>query len=577
MQEIKLSKSFTYSIGPVVKVDRKDFREESIYFAMVARFYDGEPSNNRYCRADDNSGNRANNDHPWRGDFKGLIEKLDYIKALGFTAVWITPVVQNRSDYDFHGYHAWDFNKIDARLETPGATYQDLINEMHKRGMKIVQDIVLNHTGPTGAAGPADISTNTNFSTDEYHKFYLKNWEDYTCQSGSIHSDCPDLDTENANVQEKLRNYYYKYIDMGVDAFRIDTVKHMSRYVFNKAFIPQFQERGGEKFYMFGEVCTRVNEIWNKGVAPLSTPFYTWKESEDYGIPNADAAKKSYDNAGNPDKQPTSNNHLLIGNDYRKLDYSMKSDLNVIDFPMHWNFGTAGGAFGIATQNNNDKYYADATWNVVYVDSHDYGPNTDNRYGGGSAAWAENLNLMYTFRGIPCVYYGTEVEFKAGARADIGTTGPLSTTGRAYFGDYIEGSVSGVKDFGVWENATGAMKETLNHSVAKHIQTLSQIRNAVPALRKGQYSLEGVNGHMAYKKRYTNKDAGIDSYCLVTISGTATFKNILAGTYTDLVTGSVIKVPEGGTLTATCSGQGNMRVYVLNGSGKVGNGSNFLK
>ena len=123
-----------------------DFREESIYFLMTARFYDGDSSNNRWCRADDASGNRENNDHPWRGDFKGLIEKLDYIKALGFSAIWITPVVQNRSDFDFHGYHAWNMNKVDARLESSGASYQDLIDACHAKGIKVIQDIVLNHS-----------------------------------------------------------------------------------------------------------------------------------------------------------------------------------------------------------------------------------------------------------------------------------------------------------------------------------------------------------------------------------------------------------------------------------------------
>ncbi|MDE6287800.1 MAG: hypothetical protein K2M00_03315, partial [Muribaculaceae bacterium] len=81
---------------------RTDFRDETIYFAMTTRFYDGDPSNNTYCW----DGIKNVNAPEWRGDFKGLIEKLDYIKALGFTAVWITPVVENASGLDYHGYHA---------------------------------------------------------------------------------------------------------------------------------------------------------------------------------------------------------------------------------------------------------------------------------------------------------------------------------------------------------------------------------------------------------------------------------------------------------------------------------------
>ena len=97
---------------------RTDFRDETIDFAMTTRFYDGDTGNNTYCWDGNHAGNVANQDPEWRGDFKGLIEKLDYIKALGFTAIWITPVVQNASGYDYHGYHAMDMSHVDKRLES---------------------------------------------------------------------------------------------------------------------------------------------------------------------------------------------------------------------------------------------------------------------------------------------------------------------------------------------------------------------------------------------------------------------------------------------------------------------------
>lgn len=126
---------------------RTDFRDETIYFLLPTRFYDGDPSNNTQCwdNRDKNAGDPA-----WRGDFKGLIEKLDYIKALGFTAIWITPVVQNASGYDYHGYHAMDFSRVDHRYESDNVTLQTLIDAVHQRGMKIIIDIVLNHTGNFG-------------------------------------------------------------------------------------------------------------------------------------------------------------------------------------------------------------------------------------------------------------------------------------------------------------------------------------------------------------------------------------------------------------------------------------------
>lgn len=655
--EGKSSESVSIEVTVKDKVSN-DFREESIYFLMTARFYDGDPSNNRWCRSDDSSGNKANGDYPWRGDFKGLIEKLDYIKALGFSAIWITPPVLNRSDFDFHGYHAWNMNKIDPRLESAGATYQDLINECHKRGMKVIQDIVLNHSSRYGLedlfvpkyygsksitwdngkgigaeyyddfnpnftyngldaepnsgktfyngdlwqeAKPTNLWWNPDlsdwgvlnqqynyylcqwptlklFDPNYFHQKWLDNWEDETCQSGTIHDDCIDLNTENAAVQKYLIDAYTKYIEMGVDAFRVDTVKHVSRLMFNRHFIPAFKEAGGENFYMFGEVCTRVNEVWNHGVPPLSTPFYTWKERKTYSADDSSAVHEAYEyeNGQGVNNQPVSDNHALNGNEYHTPDYSQKSGLDVIDFPMHWNFSNAKSAYN---QRGNDKYYNDATWNVVYVDSHDYGPNMDNRYGGGTDAWAENMTYMWTFRGIPCLYYGSEIEFKAGDPCDKGPSAPLESTGRAYYGDHIEGSVT-TTDFGEWSNATGEMKTTLESPLSKHLSHLNKIRRAIPALQKGQYSNEGCNGNMAFKRRFT--DDSTDSFVLVTVSGSATFTGLPEGTYIDVVTGDEKIIEKGGTIEANCSGKANARIYVLTTTktkapGKISGSSPYLK
>ena len=139
--------------------DRTDFRDESIYFVMTTRFYDGDGTNNTQCW----DGQAYNQGDPaWRGDFKGLIEKLDYIKALGFTAIWITPVVENASGYDYHGYHASNMSKVDKRYESEDVSFQTLIDEAHNRGMKVILDIVLNHTG--------------NFGEENLCKLFTRDW-----------------------------------------------------------------------------------------------------------------------------------------------------------------------------------------------------------------------------------------------------------------------------------------------------------------------------------------------------------------------------------------------------------------
>ena len=604
----------------VIPSDRTDFREETIYFVMTTRFYDGYLDNNVHCW-DDKQAKNPDDDPAWRGDFQGLIDKLDYIKALGFSAIWITPVVENASGYDYHGYHAINFKKVDPRYESPKATYQDLINAVHEKGMKIIQDIVVNHSGNFGEENifplfkktdtnlddvdkcmvkddpngllPSDYDSlqpsvqygkridamkNDNTDTENiYHHEKSLQWESFLEQTGQIAGDCVDLNTENPVVAKYLRDAYLGYINMGVDGFRVDTVKHISRLTWNKEFLPQFMEAGGDNFYIFGEVCTRDRSVWNRNIPALSAPFFTWKERKEYAWGDTDTNMASIKQAYNDNQQcndePTSDNAFLNGNEYHKPDRTKFSGMNVIDFPMHWNFKNASDAFNVA--KDGDKYYNDATWNVTYVDSHDYAPDQapeNQRFNADEDTWAENLNLMFTFRGIPCLYYGSEIQFQKGMPIDVGPNAPLSQTGRAYYGDYIEGDITAT-DFGEY-TASGKVAETLNHPLAQHVIRLNKIRRAIPALQKGQYSTEGVSGSgMAFKRGY--KDGNVNSFVCVSITGGATFTGVPAGKYVDAITGDTIN--SDGTLTIPETGKGNMRVYVLNGSGQIGESGKYLK
>ena len=604
-----------------------DFREETIYFVMTSRFYDGDPSNNVHCWDDEKAGN-PDSDPAWRGDFKGLIEKLDYIKALGFSAIWITPVVENASGYDYHGYHAIDHSKVDSRYESDDVTYQDLIDACHEKGLKIIQDVVFNHTGNFGEANllplfekQGDLSTaecmvnisdgklpddydeltpaeqyqarlaamkeDTSDVAQIYHHEKSLGWEEYSVQTGQIAGDCVDLNTENLNVSNYLVDCYSNYLKMGVDAFRVDTVKHISRLTLNNNFIPQLyaaaEEAGNDDFFMFGEIASRYRQVWNNGIPNVSTPFYTWIDNKSYPWSTLSERMNStaafWSDNMSVDLQPTSDNYLLYGNSYHTPDWSQRSGMDVIDFPMHWNFNNASDAFSVAV--NNDKYYNDATFNVTYVDSHDYAPDgapENQRFAGSQDTWAENLNLMFTFRGIPTIYYGSEIEFMKGAPIDVGPNAPLSTTGRAYFGDKIEGTVN-VTDFGEYTNATGTMKDTLEYPLAQHIRRLNIIRRNIPALQKGQYSTADIDGNMAFKRCYDEN--GVYSFALVTITNGATFRNIPNGTYTEVITGEKVTVSNN-TLVAPSTGKGNMRVYVLNTNsssiqGKLGEDGTYLK
>ncbi|MET8573443.1 carbohydrate binding domain-containing protein [Streptomyces sp. NPDC005012] len=635
-----------------------DPRKDPIYFVLTARFNDGDSSNNRGGGQHERSGNAANNDPMFRGDFKGLINKLDYIKGLGMSAIWITPVVLNRSDYDYHGYHGYDFYKVDRRLESAGASYQDLINAAHAKGMKIYQDVVYNHSSRWGAKGlftpkhygvrdaqwswyydepnssfeydglsvepksgkshyngdlwsTAEPTGNTCLNwgrptpstspegyriyncqwpnatsgawpKDVYHTCWLGNWEGEDSRSCWLHDDLADFNTESAKAQNYLIGAYNKYIDMGVDGFRVDTAVHIPRTTWNRRFLPAIQERvtqqhgaeAAKNFFVFGEVGAFVNDKWNRGSVNHSAQFFTWKERKEYSADDAKAALEMYEyenNAGTA-AQPTSTNAFLAGNDYHAPDHSRFSGMNIIDMRMHMNFGDASNAFH--NGKDSDDSVNDATYNVVYVDSHDYGPNkSGERYTGGTDAWAENMSLMWTFRGIPTLYYGSEIEFQKGKKIDCGPTCALATTGRAYYGDHLQGEVT-ASQFGKIDSASGAVATTLSQPLVKHVQRLNEIRRAIPALQMGQYSTEGISGEIAYKRRYTA--GGTDSFALVTVTHAATYSGIPNGTYKDAVTGDT-RVVTDGKLSVAAPGKGNLRVYVLNGPGRIGTAGTYLK
>jgi glycosidase len=607
---------------------RKDFRDEQIYFTITSRFYNGDLTNDAKCW--DQNASTDYYDPPWRGDFKGLIEKMDYIKALGFTAIWITPVVENTSGLDYHGYHASNLNKVDPRYESEDVDFQKVINEAHKRDMKIVLDVVWNHTGNFGEMGLCPMFSKKGdlsyFSCEQvransglpsnydslaagkqydarlammkntdgvnhdvnyyYHHYGNFSWETWGEQMAQIAGDCVDLNTENPVVAEYLLRCYGQFIKMGVDAFRVDTMKQISRLTLNKFFIGAFKKFatkcGNPNFFMFGEVCARCEEPWNHGVPAVSAPFYTWAESKDYTFgtsveANIAATETAFNDAADTNAQPTSTNAFLNGVTYHTPDYSKASGTSVIDFPMHWAFCNATHAF----QNcaNVDKYFNDCTYNVVYVNSHDYSPNgrCDMMPDYSEATWCEDFDLMYTFRGIPCMYYGTEVRFQAGKVIDQGGNSALSNTGRAYFGDNLTGSLT-TTGFGSYSGASGTIANTLNSTISQHLMKLSKIRQAVPALRYGQYTTSGCSGTMAFIKRYTSGTT--DSVAAVAISSASTFSALPNGTYVDLVSGKS-QVVSNGTLSVTGLSQAQMAVYVLQNASsgtlaKIGGSTTYL-
>jgi len=591
-----------------------DFREETIYFVLTARFYDGDPANNYYNRDRIKAG-----DPHWRGDFKGLISKLDYIRDLGFTALWITPPVANRSGLDYHGYHAYDWNVIDPRLESPGATYQDLIAAAHARGLKVIQDVVINHSsqygirgkvwidhlpikyyrpaggapidnGPyqgnlgdylspfredndnpvapawfrqrqtsdaagtvplvdplTGATVPsAGYNPNRFFGIDAqrldpawYHLDGFMSggdWENPTAlQRKHMAGDTIDLATENQNVKDYLNNAIYRYLDMGVDAIRVDTLKHVERN--NLLEYVDAWRAHKPSVFVFGENLVKGlgfgSELGNDNASAVIRPWWYTRRATSPASPTS-----------GPD-----------------------SGLSVLDFPLFSTFrdNLSRGHFGgIGPVFGWDWVYGDATKLVLFLQNHDVGPDNDFKYRFNGDTWmaASAYNLLWTIRGIPCLYYGEEIEFQKGAPQDIdGPTMTIDQTGRAYFGGHLE---------------PGTIATTQGHPLYQHLKRLNLIRRAIPALQKGQMSrINEFGSGISFVRDFGNGQ----SYAVVGLAAGAdssfTVSGIRNGTYRDAVTGRVATVT-GGQLSFTVLAH-SAGIYVLDGPGKLGADGAFLR
>ncbi len=221
----KFSTTVDVEITDRVKKNEKDFDwdEAVVYFMMTDRFFDGNESNNTA------SGEKTYGKNPGLyhgGDFAGVTAKLDYLQDLGVNTIWITPIVENVEgvavtgegskdvpyNAAYHGYWANDFTKLNPTLGTT-EEFETMISEAHKRGMRIMVDIVVNHAGYGTESTFGDMIRNK--STDEGD---IKSW-----QSG-----LPDFATENADVRAKLVEWQTSWMkDYGVDYFRVDTVKHV--------------------------------------------------------------------------------------------------------------------------------------------------------------------------------------------------------------------------------------------------------------------------------------------------------------------------------------------------------------
>ncbi len=394
-------------------VPSPDWRDQIIYFLMTDRFNDADASNNDQGAGEfDPTSNAKYNG----GDLKGVQQKLDYIKGLGATAVWITPPVANQwwdplmKYAGYHGYWAENFMKLDRHVGTL-SDYKALSHELHSKGMYLVQDIVLNHTGnffsydgawdaktpvknfalntqAKPASAPSQVPFNFNDVRNPQHRkaaiyHWTPNISNYQNPQEVLNfqtSELDDLNTENPVVRQALRESYAYWIrEVGVDAFRLDTALYvppemLSDFLYNKSaqhpgMKSAAQATGREAFYVFGE-----------GFA-IDKPFSDMQ------------ARKIDRYMSAPNGRP-----ILPG---------------MLNFPL---YGTLGDVFARGSPTAELGYrirsmmalHKRPHFMATFVDNHDV-----DRFlaGGTQAGLKQALLAIMTLPGIPTIYYGTEQGF----------------------------------------------------------------------------------------------------------------------------------------------------------------------
>ena len=347
----------------------EDWRDEIIYFALTDRFHNGDESNDD---ALDYPGAEVDLSNPlgWHGgDWAGLAQKIEegYFRDLGVTALWISPVVlqvpaisvadgPNEDEWfaGYHGYWAEDFFETDPHFGTL-QDLQGLVELAHAQGLKIIQDVVVNHAG----YGSSLVAEHPDWFNSEA-----------ACAASTDPTvDCPlaglpDFDQSNPEVTAYLNRFINYWIDVtNVDGLRIDTVKHVE-----DAYWRQFFAAGGP-----GDPrrVWSVGEIFSGDVSLIARYL-------DLGLPSA------FD---------------------FPLYFAVKDNLS----------SSAGNLDAVAAIFAQDNAYSDPSRLTTFVDNHDvprFMSEALNRGVSGTNARERldlALSLIYTARGTPSVYYGTEI------------------------------------------------------------------------------------------------------------------------------------------------------------------------
>ena len=413
-----LSMAFPAEAAPPklkLHVPSPDWRDQIIYFLMTDRFEDGNPQNNDQGAGEFDPKQSARYSG---GDLAGVQKRLNYIQGLGATAVWITPPVANQwwngSYGGYHGYWASDFKRVDPHVGTL-KDYQKLSDALHRRGMYLVQDIVLNHTGdffsyknaapestekdPTQGytlnaqsvpmKAPLQKPFNQNDPRNPEHRkagIYhwtpdVVNYNDRLQELNYQMAGLDDLNSENSLVRRALRDSYGYWIrKVGVDAFRLDTAFYVPPEAIQDFLYAKDPKQPGMRLV--------AQQTGRKDFLTFGEGFGIDKAGETQQMKKIEAYVR--DAKGAPVMQ------------------------GMLNFPLYGSVSDVM-ARGHTTQElaerirQNMQIHSDPHRMPSFLDNHDV-----DRFlkGGSELALRQSLALIMTLPGIPTLYYGTEQGFK---------------------------------------------------------------------------------------------------------------------------------------------------------------------
>ena len=444
-----------------------DWSEQVSSVILTDRFNDGDPSNNDQGAGeyDPGDGSRYSG-----GDLQGIVDRLDYIRDLGATTLWITPPVANQwlvspNGYSgYHGYWAENFEEVD-RHQGDLDTYKALGAGLHDRGMLLVQDIVVNHTGnffhcepdPTGGEDhqctrneqslPVTSPTQPPFDQNDpasaadraasiYH--FTPRISDYSSEHQRYNyalANLDDLDTENPVVVDALKDSYNHWIrEVGVDGFRIDTIIYTPRELYADFIHSRDLGHRGVK--------TFAAEVMGK------PDFFSFGEAWIGAHPYDDSADRRIAEYLEKDGQP-----LLDS----ALNFPLQADLQGV---FARGRPTRELAYRLETAF---RVYPDPNRLLNFIDNHD-----QERFlaSGSDDALKQALGFIFTIPGIPVLYYGTEQGFTL-------------RRGSMFAGGHGSGGVDHFEQ---------------GSELYRHVQDLTALRKAHPALRKGALRILADNG-----------------------------------------------------------------------------------